>query len=61
MVGSLGHCIRAAEATAPACEMGLEADVSNTHPGTAPYTKAHLALTSCASVCSLLVPGIART
>lgn len=58
MLGWLERCIWAAEAAAAACEMALELDVSNTHAGAPPYTKAHLALISCASVCSVLVRAL---
>lgn len=50
----LDRCIQASESCAAACEMALASDASYTSPGTEPYSKAHLALVSCASVCSLL-------
>ena len=54
----LDRCIQAGDLCAAACEMALASDASYTSPGTEPYTEQHLALVSCASVCSLLVKAL---
>jgi hypothetical protein len=50
----IDRCIQASELCALACEAALATDTDYTSPGTDPYSKPHLAMVSCASVCGLV-------
>jgi hypothetical protein len=50
----IDRCIQASELCALACEAALATDTAYTSPGTDPYSKPHLAMVSCASVCGLV-------
>lgn len=50
----IDRCIQASELCALACEAALATDNAYTSPGTDPYSRPHLAMVSCASVCGLV-------
>jgi hypothetical protein len=56
----LRECRWVCDACASDCEAALAEDPSYTSPGTDPYSQRHLALVTCASVCTLVAASMAE-